>query len=220
MVSVFAPNIVNDTWAVAPYHVQLVACRSQGRAWVMTDLSTASHFYAGLPIPAEEVQGSCIVSQCLRLGIAAISTATDGDCAVDALCMADGSERSLTSRVMLRAEMRSFMISVAGDPRWHSIWRVCQEHAVPDAAVESRTSASAASAAAPAPSAAAGSTAAPANAGPSAAPVDAGNVEKGENQQSQVVQSGVASSSSLGPVAPAVPALVHPWPRRGANNRH
>ena len=208
MVSVFAPNIVNDTWAVAPYHVQLVACRSQDRAWVMSDLSTASHFYAGLPIPAEEVQGSCIVSQCLRLGIAAISTATDGDCAVDALCMADGSERSLTSRVMLRAEMRSFMISVAGDPRWHSIWRVCQEHAVPDAAVESRTSASAASAAAPAASAAAGSTAAPANAGPSAAPVDTGNVEKGENQQSQVVQSGVASSSSLGPVAPAVAAVA------------
>ena len=43
MVSVFAPNIVNDTWAVAPYHVQLVACRSQDRAWLMRDLSTASH---------------------------------------------------------------------------------------------------------------------------------------------------------------------------------
>jgi hypothetical protein len=51
MVSIFAPNIVNDTWAVVPYHVQLVACRSQDRAWIMSDLFNASHLYAGAPTP-------------------------------------------------------------------------------------------------------------------------------------------------------------------------
>ena len=208
MVSAFAPNIVNDTWSVAPFHVQLVACRDQQRAWVMADLSAASHFYAGVPIPAQAVQGSGIVSQCLRLGIAAMATAADGDCALDALCIAEGTTRSLTSRVLLRAEMRTFMISVAGDPRWHSIWRACQEHSVPAAPVESRISASAASAAAPAAPAEAGSSAAAANAGPSAAPADAGKAVKGKSQQSQAVLSGAASSSSLVPVAPAVATVA------------
>ena len=136
MVSVLAPNIVNDSWAVAPFYVQIVACCWREKAWVMADVAEASHFYAGVPVPAEVVQGSGVVSQCMRLGLAAIATAADGDCGVDVLCMADGKERSLLQRVLLRAELRRLMMSVAGDPRWHTIWRACQEHSVPEVSVE------------------------------------------------------------------------------------
>jgi hypothetical protein len=60
MVSAYAPNVINDTWAVAPFYVQLLACRSQKDAWVMADLSAASHFYAGVPIPAEVSKGHAL----------------------------------------------------------------------------------------------------------------------------------------------------------------
>ena len=58
MVSAFAPHIINDTWAVAPFHVQLVACRrAHRRTWVMAGLSEICQFSAGVPISAKLPKG-------------------------------------------------------------------------------------------------------------------------------------------------------------------
>ena len=90
MVSAFAPSIINDSWAVAPFVVQVVACRREGCSWVLADLGDASHFYAGVPVPAEDAQGQGVVAQCLRLGMAAIAIVADGGGGFDVLSMADG----------------------------------------------------------------------------------------------------------------------------------
>ena len=167
MVSVFAPHIISDDWSVGPFVVQVVACRAEDNVWVMSGLAHASHFYAGVPVPATAIQGSDAVSQCSRRGIAAIETVADGDCGLDVLCMADGRQRNLTTRTILRAEIRSFMISLAGDPRWHAIWHNCQEHLVQATPADAGKSAAATSGAAPAaPAEAAKSAAARGGAAP------------------------------------------------------
>ncbi len=189
MVSAFAPEIINDAWAVAPFYVQAVACRGRGRGWVLAGLANASRFYAGVPVPAANAQGTDVVSQRLRRGLAAIATVADGDCGLDVSCMAEGRPRDLSTRITLRGEMRNFMISVAGDPRWHAIWRVCQEHIAPPARVEAGQSAAAAGGAAPVAPAEAGKSAAAAGGAPPTAPAEA---EK--------------SAAAAGGAAPAAPA--------------
>jgi hypothetical protein len=127
LVMTLAPQIGDDTWVVAPFAAQIAAaCWDRGgKHCRLSDFTHTQHFMVVTATPAMACAGNSIVAQCLREGWAALDTAADGDCGIDALCIIGGGCRGIIHRMILRAQMGAFMASVACEP--DSIWQCCED---------------------------------------------------------------------------------------------
>ena len=127
----FAPQIVDETWHVAPHAAQIAATRWQHNKCVMGALSDTKHFMACFRTTPMNSAGTGIAAECLRQGWAAVETVADGDCGIDALCLLSHSNRSLVARIILRSQLAAFMETIAADPTWHDVWRVLETELLP-----------------------------------------------------------------------------------------
>ena len=127
----FAPQIVDETWHVAPHAAQIAATRWQHNKWVMGALSDTKHFMAYFRTTPMNSAGTGIAAECLRQGWAAVETVADGDCGIDALCLLNHSNRSFVARIILRSQLAAFMETIAADPTWHDVWRVLETELLP-----------------------------------------------------------------------------------------
>jgi hypothetical protein len=137
IMNVFAPQLMDATWAMEPYATRLILCGSSGCGadgrpiWVPRGWAGASHFMAGVPLGRAAVaaaRGSSVAAVFGRLGVQVVPTIADGDCGPDALNIVTGSARSVFNRNALRTEISDTMIANACRPEWQEAFAVCQEH--------------------------------------------------------------------------------------------
>ena len=63
----------------------------------------------------------------LSLGRRVRETIADGDCALDALCIVSGADRTLPSRNALRVELSNVLLGRLGDPQMEETFKLCGE---------------------------------------------------------------------------------------------
>ena len=92
-------------------------------------LSKANHFVVGEPVGSHgsgEAASWCDAFY-LSLGRRVRETIADGDCALDALCIVSGADRTLPSRNALRVELSNVLLGRLGDPQMEETFKLCRE---------------------------------------------------------------------------------------------
>ncbi len=140
IMAAFAPSLVDASWHVEPFPVELFLCRwSHARKqWELAAWNDASHFMAGIHVPgvgAASVVGTSAVAEGLRRGFIVMETVCDGDCCLDALTIADGAQRTAENRLRLRLAIRDVLTVQARNPAWANVVEATQEVDVPGAAL-------------------------------------------------------------------------------------
>jgi uncharacterized MnhB-related membrane protein len=140
IMAVFAPSLVDATWHAEPFPVELFLCRwaHARKQWELAAWNNASHFMAGMHVPCVDVEavvGTSAVAEGLRRGYIVFETVCDGDCGLDALTMADGTQRTAANRLRLRLAIRDVLTVHAGSPLWADIVEATQEVDVPGVAL-------------------------------------------------------------------------------------
>ena len=142
----YVPNLVGSSWELEPFPMEFIWCKravSPNNHVSLEDisadipLSQANHFLIGVPF------GCVAASQYLRdggvevsndfaerwayRGLAIVETVCDGNCGIDAMCLASGRPRDLESRIKLRHALCDFMRSHAADVDWQRCFAMLGE---------------------------------------------------------------------------------------------
>ena len=92
-------------------------------------LNEVKHYVAGVPMGQEIYQDAAPLEGFYsRLGIALLGTVTDGDCAIDTMCIMLGLPQTQEQRNALRDELFMYIVTRAHDRRLHDILVACCEN--------------------------------------------------------------------------------------------
>ena len=131
----FVPAAMDASWNMAPFSVQVAAVRWDDVGfWAMADFTNTSHYVALVPAGRTVAcDGRSAAAVSMRAGFNLVHTVADGNCGIDALNIVEGVGRTVVEQHRLRAQLRSFMVRVAGRALWQSLFAALCEAESPAA---------------------------------------------------------------------------------------